>query len=161
MNLVRVLLVDDQEAFMRALVAVLDATPGFVVVGRAATGEESLELAGELRPGLVLMDVNLPGMDGIEATRRLRELSSPPVVATQAGSSGAASGTRTVTVVSPAADSTPRVPPTASTRSRMWGTERLAFRSLPVRTTSSWSSRTPSRTTTGCSSPWAPSAMQK
>ena len=80
MNLVRVLLVDDQEAFMRALVAVLDATPGFVVVGRAATGEESLELAGELRPGLVLMDVNLPGMDGIEATRRLRELSSPPVV---------------------------------------------------------------------------------
>jgi DNA-binding NarL/FixJ family response regulator len=79
-NEVRVLLVDDQEAFMRALVAVLDATPGFVVVGRAATGEESLELAGELRPGLVLMDVNLPGMDGIEATRRLRELSSPPVV---------------------------------------------------------------------------------
>ena len=80
MNLVRVLLVDDQEAFMYALVAVVDATPGFVVVGQAATGEESLELAAELRPGLVLMDVNLPGIDGIEATRRLRQNSPPPVV---------------------------------------------------------------------------------
>ena len=74
------MLVDDQEAFMHALVAVVDTTPGFVVVGQAATGEESLELAAELRPGLVLLDVNLPGIDGIEVARRLRERSSPPVV---------------------------------------------------------------------------------
>lgn len=80
MRRVRVLLVDDQEAFMHALVAVVDATPGFVVVGRATTGEESLELADELRPGLVLLDVNLPGIDGIEVARRLRERNSPPVV---------------------------------------------------------------------------------
>ncbi|GAA4407437.1 hypothetical protein GCM10023168_23480 [Fodinibacter luteus] len=77
---VRVLLVDDQEAFMRALVAVVGATPNFDVVGRARTGEESLVLASEVNPDLVLMDVNLPGIDGLEATRRLRARSSPPVV---------------------------------------------------------------------------------
>jgi DNA-binding NarL/FixJ family response regulator len=75
-----VVLVDDQEAFMHALVAVVDATRGFMVVGQASTGEESLELTDELNPGLVLMDVNLPGIDGIEATRRLRERGAPPVV---------------------------------------------------------------------------------
>jgi DNA-binding NarL/FixJ family response regulator len=75
-----VVLVDDQEAFMRALVAVVDAARGFVVVGQASSGEESLRLTHELKPALVLMDVNLPGIDGIEATRRLRELSAPPVV---------------------------------------------------------------------------------
>jgi DNA-binding NarL/FixJ family response regulator len=77
---VRVVLVDDQDAFMHALVAVVDATRGFMVVGQASTGEESLELTDELNPGLVLMDVNLPGIDGIEATRRLRERGAPPVV---------------------------------------------------------------------------------
>jgi DNA-binding NarL/FixJ family response regulator len=77
---VRVVLVDDQEAFMCALMAVVDATRGFEVVGQASTGEESLKLADELKPGLVLMDVNLPGIDGIEATRRLRERRAPPVV---------------------------------------------------------------------------------
>jgi len=77
---VRVVLVDNQEAFLRALVAVVDVTWGFVVVGQAPTGEESLKLTDELKPGLVLMDVNLPGIDGIEATRRLRERRTPPVV---------------------------------------------------------------------------------
>jgi DNA-binding NarL/FixJ family response regulator len=77
---VRVVLVDDQEAFMHALVAVVDATRGFMVVGQASTGEESLELTDELNPGLVLMDVNLPGIDGIEATRRLRDRGAPLVV---------------------------------------------------------------------------------
>ena len=80
MRQVRVVLVDAQEAFMHALVAVVDATRGFVVVGQAATGEESLTLTDELNPGLVLMDVNLPGIDGVEATRRLRERRTPPIV---------------------------------------------------------------------------------
>ena len=68
---VRVLIVDDQEPFRRAMAAVVEETDGFVVVGSATTGEESLAAAAELRPDLVLMDVNLPGIDGIEATRRL------------------------------------------------------------------------------------------
>ena len=69
--MVRVLLVDDQEPFLRAMAAVVAETPGFEVVGRAASGEEALDLAATLLPDLVLMDVNLPGIDGLEATRRL------------------------------------------------------------------------------------------
>jgi two-component system response regulator AlgR len=68
---VRVLVVDDQELFRRAMAAVVAETDGFVVVGSATTGEGSLAAVAELRPDLVLMDVNLPGIDGIEAARRI------------------------------------------------------------------------------------------
>ena len=80
MSEVRVLVVDDQEPFRRAMAAVVGATDGFVVVGSATTGEESLEAAGELRPDLVLMDVHLPGIDGVEATRELVAHPDAPVV---------------------------------------------------------------------------------
>ncbi|RYP85731.1 response regulator [Nocardioides guangzhouensis] len=62
------------------MAAVVDATDGFVVVGSATTGEESLTAVAELAPDLVLMDVNLPGIDGIEATRRLGAGRGGPVV---------------------------------------------------------------------------------
>ena len=68
---VRVLVVDDQDAYRRAMTAVVEETPGFVVVGSAASGEQSLVAARVLAPDLVLMDVNLPGMDGVEAAGRL------------------------------------------------------------------------------------------
>ena len=77
---VRVLVVDDQAPFLRAMTAVVEETHGFETVGQASSGEESLVLAAELLPELVLMDVNLPGIDGLEATRRLRARKSPPVV---------------------------------------------------------------------------------
>lgn len=77
---VRVLIVDDQEPFRRAMAAVVDATDGFVVVAQATSGETSLDAAAEHQPDLVLMDVNLPGIDGIEATRRLLSAGAPPVV---------------------------------------------------------------------------------
>jgi two-component system response regulator AlgR len=80
MTEVRVLIVDDQEPYRRAMTAVVDATDGFVVVGSATSGEESLAVAAELRPELVLMDVNLPGMDGIEAASRLSKAQDGPVV---------------------------------------------------------------------------------
>jgi DNA-binding NarL/FixJ family response regulator len=77
---VRVLVVDDQAPFRRAMTAVVDETDGFTVVGQAESGEEALEAAAALRPDLVLMDVNLPGIDGLEATRRLLAGDAPPVV---------------------------------------------------------------------------------
>jgi DNA-binding NarL/FixJ family response regulator len=77
---VRVLVVDDQELYRRAMAAVVEATDGFVVVGEASSGEESVEAAARLEPALVLMDVNLPGIDGLEATRRILRQASPVVV---------------------------------------------------------------------------------
>ncbi len=77
---IRVLLVDDHEPFRRTAAAVVEATDGFVVVGSAASGEEALAVAEAARPDLVLMDVNLPGIDGLAATRWLRALARPPAV---------------------------------------------------------------------------------
>jgi DNA-binding NarL/FixJ family response regulator len=79
-DVVRVLLVDDQESFMHALLAVVGETTGFTVVGQAATGQECLRLASQVGPDLVLLDVNLPDIDGVEVGRRLRAGDAPPVV---------------------------------------------------------------------------------
>jgi DNA-binding NarL/FixJ family response regulator len=77
---VRVVIVDDQAPFRRAGGAVVEATGDFELVGVAETGEASVELARDVKPDLVLMDVNLPGMSGIEAARLLRRLDPAPVV---------------------------------------------------------------------------------
>jgi DNA-binding NarL/FixJ family response regulator len=77
---VRVLIVDDQEPFRRAMAAVVTATDGFSIAGSVRTGEESLVAVSDLNPDLVLMDVNLPGIDGIEAARRLTADPDGPVV---------------------------------------------------------------------------------
>lgn len=79
---VRVLIVDDQAAFRHAARSVIDLTPGFSVVAEAETGETSIETAGTMHPDLVLMDLNLPGIDGLEATRRMlaHSVARPPVV---------------------------------------------------------------------------------
>jgi DNA-binding NarL/FixJ family response regulator len=77
---VRVLIVDDQEPFRVAARMVVDATDGFDVVGEAETGEASVEMARELTPDLVLMDVNLPGINGLDATRQILSDGSGSVV---------------------------------------------------------------------------------
>jgi DNA-binding NarL/FixJ family response regulator len=77
---VRVLIVDDQEPFRMAARLVVDATDGFEVVGEAESGEASVEMARELKPDLVLMDVNLPGINGLDATRQILSEQTDSVV---------------------------------------------------------------------------------
>lgn len=77
---IRVLIVDDQEPFRSAARMVVELTNGFEVVGEAETGEDGVAMAADLDPDLVLMDVNLPGIDGPEATRRIIAAAGAPVV---------------------------------------------------------------------------------
>src|SRR4051812_29885684 len=69
---VSVLIVDDQLPFRAVARTVIGLTAGFEVSGEAETGEEAVALADAQPPDLVLMDINLPGINGIEATRRIR-----------------------------------------------------------------------------------------
>jgi DNA-binding NarL/FixJ family response regulator len=68
---IRIVVADDQRAVREALATVLDAEPGFEVVGLAADGNEAVELAHQHTPDVVLMDLRMPNMDGVVATRRL------------------------------------------------------------------------------------------
>jgi two-component system invasion response regulator UvrY len=74
-----VLVVDDQAPFRAIARQVVDLTPGFVVVGEAETGEDAVRMAAELGPTVVLMDINMPGISGIEATRQM--VAADPTIA--------------------------------------------------------------------------------
>ncbi len=81
MSPLRILLVDDHVLFRKGLARLLDAQPDFEVVGEAADGLEAVEQARVLRPDLVLMDLRMPGCDGLAATRRIKgELPAVQVV---------------------------------------------------------------------------------
>jgi len=69
--MVDVLIVDDQAPFRSVARALVQRLAGWRVVGEAVSGEEALVAAAASRPGIVLMDINLPGINGIEATRRI------------------------------------------------------------------------------------------
>jgi DNA-binding NarL/FixJ family response regulator len=71
---IRVLVADDQPIFTKMLEAVLAGDDRVEVVGHAANGQQALELAAELAPDVILMDISMPVMDGLEATRRLAEV---------------------------------------------------------------------------------------
>jgi DNA-binding NarL/FixJ family response regulator len=79
-RLLRVLLVDDHMLVRAGLRSVLEGRPDIEVVGEAATGEEAVALAERLKPDVVLMDLDMPGNGGIEATRVLTQREVPPSV---------------------------------------------------------------------------------
>jgi two-component system, NarL family, nitrate/nitrite response regulator NarL len=78
-DVLRLMVVDDHDLFRSGLRRLLDGEPGLQVVGEARRGDEAVKRAAELRPDVIVMDVNMPGMSGIEATRTI--LQSPPAPA--------------------------------------------------------------------------------
>ena len=97
MTSVRVLTVDDHPAFRDAARALIDATPGFEVAGEVDSGEDAVGAVMRLRPDLVLMDVGLSGIDGYEATRRLRYVRPATVIVLVSASDDALEGETAVT----------------------------------------------------------------
>ena len=83
---VRVLIADDHRLFAEALEAVLSTEKAIEVVGRAANGEEAVELARQLQPDVVALDISMPVMDGFEAAVQLERLERPPAVLMLTGS---------------------------------------------------------------------------
>ena len=74
MSSIRVLVVDDFEPFRRLVCSIMEARPGLQIVGEASDGLEAVQKAVELKPDLILMDIGLPSLNGIEAARQIREL---------------------------------------------------------------------------------------
>ena len=72
---ITILLVDDHEVVRKGVRAYLETQPDFRVVGEASSGEEAIDFVTELIPDVVLMDLIMPGMDGIETTRRIKKVS--------------------------------------------------------------------------------------
>jgi DNA-binding NarL/FixJ family response regulator len=82
----RVVVAEDDDKLAELIVSLLSGDVRFQVVARARTGDEAVELAGEHRPDIVLMDLSMPGCDGVEATRLIRALNAEQHVVIYTGS---------------------------------------------------------------------------
>ena len=85
-NAIPVLVVDDHPGVRRALETVLRRAPGLRLVGSASNGEEAVLMSEQLHPRVVVMDLAMPGMTGVDATRRLMAQREPPAVVALSGS---------------------------------------------------------------------------
>ena len=83
---ITVLIADDHPGFRHALETALRRVPGLTLLGAACDGEEAVLMTMKLRPRVVVMDLAMPGMSGVEATRRLMQQGEPPVVVALSGS---------------------------------------------------------------------------
>lgn len=72
-NIIRVLIIDDHPLFRKGVSQIISDDPNFEVIGEAASGQEGLDLAQEILPDLVLLDLNMKGMDGLETLRRFKQ----------------------------------------------------------------------------------------
>ena len=86
---IRVIIADDQELVRAGFAMVIGSQPDMEVVGQASDGAQAVALAESLHPDVVLMDVRMPGMDGIEATSRITSLSAVPSDAADSASPAA------------------------------------------------------------------------
>lgn len=77
---IRILIADDHPVFRFGLRALLEAQADMVVAGEAESGAEAIQLAQSLRPDVLLMDINMPGINGIEATKRITAVDSHPAI---------------------------------------------------------------------------------
>jgi len=78
--MIRVMLADDNPTFLAAVRQFLSALPGTEVAGEAHNGREAVELAARLHPDLVLLDIGMPEMNGLEAARRMQQWQAPPFI---------------------------------------------------------------------------------
>ena len=84
-DVIRVLLADDNKAVRTVLADMLEISGNITVIGQAANGEKAVDLCVELQPDVILMDLIMPGVDGVEATRRIHQISpETPVIALSA-----------------------------------------------------------------------------
>jgi len=77
---IRIVVADDHELFRRGLVEILREEPGFELVGEASDGLQAVQMSGALEPDIVLLDIHMPGGDGIEAARRLKRAPGPHIL---------------------------------------------------------------------------------
>jgi len=78
--MIRVLVVDDSATAREAITAILNSVPEIEIVGQATDGLEGVELAAQLRPDVITMDINMPRMNGYEATRQIMAATPTPIV---------------------------------------------------------------------------------
>ncbi|MES2685056.1 MAG: response regulator transcription factor [Pseudomonadota bacterium] len=76
----KTLLIDDNEAFLTLAMHLLKANPRIQIVGRGYTGYDAVRMAESLKPDLILMDLSMPGMGGLQATRLIKAQDAPPII---------------------------------------------------------------------------------